>query len=587
MSNATLTAPCGCGGSTAPPAGRGGSCKGACGCADTAGASGFVRPRFFGGMLLTDDDLQAISDYTVGKRRLTNRHLFGAGVVCGLEVGCDPCKPGWLVVSPGYALDCCGNDIVVGCPEKIDALALLNDLRRRKGSDCGEPCDDQPPRDYYLVVSYAERPSDPVAPYDQDDCVVGDCEFSRVREGYCFDLTCDLPGTEPSLFDRLRECARPSDDRTKEDAAIMARVLRLAATQVKVATAEQAAATPLPDIPTSKEFESAAADPQLDPAVELLGRSTVLLAADAAHKEGRGPSTGMNAARRKLVTDRTQDLARTLLASDRLQALPAVERQRVTTVLRMAERQEDLGRLSVGQRLWLAEGFDAADAQDTYSSDAERIRTRVLHDLDQRGRGGCTEHRTVASLKFDRLDTSSFTTAEILGRYFVAGLAGCVCDAFNPPCPACADPRVPLARVRIEGCEVVDVCELERHWVLSPRALSYWLPVVDLLQRLLALRCCVRKPDNVPAPPPGSGEEIEMLRQAGTQALSLVRSPVDAPELRELMAILGQPEGFAPPAGPTPGPAVDGTQVADLKAQLAALTEQVRKLGGSEGGGGS
>ena len=45
-------------------------------------------------MLLTEDDLQAVVDYTVAKRRLTNRHVFGPGVVCGLEVDCDPCDPG-------------------------------------------------------------------------------------------------------------------------------------------------------------------------------------------------------------------------------------------------------------------------------------------------------------------------------------------------------------------------------------------------------------------------------------------------------------------------------------------------------------
>src|SRR5256885_14881360 len=139
---AVKTRGCGCGGSCA------GQCGGTCGCtsAGVAGLSAYVRPRFFGGMLLTEDDLQAIDDYTVAKRRLTNRHMFGPGVVCGLEVDCDPCKPGWLTVAPGYALDCCGNDIVVGCPEKVDALALLRDLRRREGLGVGEACEDEQKR---------------------------------------------------------------------------------------------------------------------------------------------------------------------------------------------------------------------------------------------------------------------------------------------------------------------------------------------------------------------------------------------------------------------------------------------------------
>ena len=81
---------CGCGGG-----GGGGGCSGGCGsgCTCTGAPAGTVcvRPQFFGGMLLTEDDLQAIIDYVVAKRRLTNRSVFGAGVVCGLDVTCDPC----------------------------------------------------------------------------------------------------------------------------------------------------------------------------------------------------------------------------------------------------------------------------------------------------------------------------------------------------------------------------------------------------------------------------------------------------------------------------------------------------------------
>ena len=92
--------------------------------APAAGTSA-VRPQFFSGMLLTEDDLQSITDYVVEKRRLTNRSVFGNGVVCGLDVSCDPCDVGSVVVGPGYALDCCGNDIGVSCPETLDVLALV------------------------------------------------------------------------------------------------------------------------------------------------------------------------------------------------------------------------------------------------------------------------------------------------------------------------------------------------------------------------------------------------------------------------------------------------------------------------------
>jgi hypothetical protein len=68
---------CGCGGSGSPaPA----PCK--CGGAECSLCQdqGYVRPRFFAGQLLTEDDLQQLDDYVVSKNRLHMRHLFGAGV---------------------------------------------------------------------------------------------------------------------------------------------------------------------------------------------------------------------------------------------------------------------------------------------------------------------------------------------------------------------------------------------------------------------------------------------------------------------------------------------------------------------------
>ena len=180
---ATGRSGCGCGGGHGGAGGCSGGCGSGCTCTGAPAGTSAVRPQFFGGMLLTEDDLQSITDYVVEKRRLTNRSVFGNGVVCGLDVTCDPCDVGSVVVDPGYALDCCGNDIVVSCPETLDVLALVRELRDRTGVDCGEPCDDQPCQTYVLNVVYTEEPTDPVAPYDQDDCAVGDCQFSTGPRG--------------------------------------------------------------------------------------------------------------------------------------------------------------------------------------------------------------------------------------------------------------------------------------------------------------------------------------------------------------------------------------------------------------------
>jgi hypothetical protein len=580
---------CGCGGGhSGCDGGCGGSCGGQCGCTSGAGVAGvpaFVRPRFFGGMLLTEDDLQAIDDYAVAKRRLTNRHMFGSGVVCGLDVDCDPCKPGWLTVSPGYALDCCGNDIVVGCPEKLDALALLSDLRKREGLDCGDPCDKQTDRTYVLVVSYSEQPADPVAPYVQDDCAVGDCDFSRVREGYRFELVCDVQDPDPSLFDRLSQCAEQGDPRG-EHAAKLIQMAHLAKTQIIARAAEEAGEFPTVPIPRVAEFD-AAPRAGIVSAAELLGRSTAVLAAAAVHDAKLGPSIGgLTAERRDRISERSRRLAEDFLESDELKELSDVERRRVTVVLEAAKAQQNLEQLSVGQRVWLAEGYEAADAARTFTKAAESVRASIVRKLEETGRGNCREREEVQRLALGQLDENSIDRVYRLGQSFWSIVVGCLCDLVNPPCPQCTETRVALAAVRIEGCEVVDVCTLTRQWVLAPRNLNYWVPIVDVLRRLLLERCCDRDYR------PTADRELESLQQLWTRTLSLVRSPLDSLEYNALHEVLSKPAETATaataasatatpaPTAPAASDLAEDARVATLEKQVEELNEQVRKLTG-------
>lgn len=199
-----------------------------CGACDPCAVQAYVRPRFFAGQLLTDEDLEALSDYVIRKNRLHNRHLTGAGVVCGLYVSCHPCGGAKVTVQPGYAVDCCGNDIVLECKVELDINALVRDLRRDRlgGYDCGDPCasasaNPEPAapagkgqaasnlapkaaslaRDYCLYVRYCETESDPVAPYASDEpCGQAGCEASRVREGLRFELRCKQEEPAPRDF---------------------------------------------------------------------------------------------------------------------------------------------------------------------------------------------------------------------------------------------------------------------------------------------------------------------------------------------------------------------------------------------------
>src|SRR5438477_10832339 len=81
---------CGCGGGGGCSCGGSGGVAGGCGCGGsgclTCEPRAFVRPRFFAGQLLTEEDLALLGNYVVEKNRLHNRSLWGPGVVCGLDV---------------------------------------------------------------------------------------------------------------------------------------------------------------------------------------------------------------------------------------------------------------------------------------------------------------------------------------------------------------------------------------------------------------------------------------------------------------------------------------------------------------------
>jgi hypothetical protein len=65
--------------------------------------------------------------------RWHNRHLHGWGIVCGLNLECDPDEAGNVILNAGYALDCDGNDLVVA--EDDERLRHQNILRLLKQED--------------------------------------------------------------------------------------------------------------------------------------------------------------------------------------------------------------------------------------------------------------------------------------------------------------------------------------------------------------------------------------------------------------------------------------------------------------------
>ena len=146
-------------------------CQPVCDCC--GGLECLERPRFFCGQLLSDADLNSAQHYVIEKNRLHNRYLIGTGVVCGLGVYCDKCSECRVTVQPGYAIDCCGNDVIVCESTSFDVCAYIDKCLCRRDPCAGgrrpDDCDDQGPREYCLVLSYKESPADPVTPFGCDD----------------------------------------------------------------------------------------------------------------------------------------------------------------------------------------------------------------------------------------------------------------------------------------------------------------------------------------------------------------------------------------------------------------------------------
>ena len=178
----------------------------------------FERPNYFCGHLLTDADLSKEQQYVVEKNKLYNRTLHGWGIVCGLRLTCgdDECC-GAIVIDEGYAIDDCGNDLVVCEPRRFDVVSLLKEKGLIVGDAIYDPCLPEDEEDeceytqcFYVTACYEEEASDFTTPFVAG-CrpTLTECEPTRIREGVRFDVVDELPEESSwleELFERLTGC---------------------------------------------------------------------------------------------------------------------------------------------------------------------------------------------------------------------------------------------------------------------------------------------------------------------------------------------------------------------------------------------
>jgi hypothetical protein len=199
--NNSTAAPCSCGCQGSSGGGAGTCCQPTC----------FERPNYFCGQLLNDDDLTAEQVYFREKQRLYHRTLHGHGVVCGLRLTCDTDCSGRIRVGDGYAIDNCGNDLVVCQPTPFDVIAALKVKNYLITESPSDPCEDEePPRCkikqcFYVVICYDEVEADFTTPF-KTNCGPGAaaCEPTRIRETVRFDIL-DHPPKTRSYLDELEE----------------------------------------------------------------------------------------------------------------------------------------------------------------------------------------------------------------------------------------------------------------------------------------------------------------------------------------------------------------------------------------------
>ena len=503
----TKTSGCGCGGGRAGGCGCGSAAVmarafapaavGAATCAPCETAA-FVRPRFFAGQLLTEDDLGALTDYTLAKQRLHNTHLLGAGVACGLAVACGPRGPqgsSQVVVEAGYAIDGCGNDLVLSCARTLDLAPMIRELAAGRAGGCAEPClptagamaangaagttkaASGASHSYDLYVRYAERPDQPVAAYPVgDDCDAGapGCEPTRILEGVAFELRC-----QPSLGDATED----ADARARRAGALAPTPALLAQVgfyeryhrqlahlleRPPVALTGAAAALDAAEVEAlragSVELTELLAGRTPAQRLSLMGDYLARVAGPLARLERARLAAPPGVAAELIAQNATRAADAIAIAmSDPVVALPASERAFLVEAERLWGKAGDTeADPSPDLRLFLAGVIATPAIADALGGELGELVRQLQSSAACRGEihADCALRDAIEALEpraplgdLAVLSKQLGDVADAVRRYFDDRRAA----ELSPPCPAPGEPAVLLARVEVDRCRVVRI----------------------------------------------------------------------------------------------------------------------------------
>lgn len=155
---------------------------------------GLHKPRrnaYFDGKMLVARDFTDEQDYHRSHRQMHNALLHGTGTVCGLKVVPHPtedCRREFAVLEPGYALDCCGQEIVVPARTPIPIRTLIEKNPDLVKALTGE-------RDLFIALRRCDQ-GDEAVPAILPGCEgeAGATQWGRVAEGFAFVLFAREPG---------------------------------------------------------------------------------------------------------------------------------------------------------------------------------------------------------------------------------------------------------------------------------------------------------------------------------------------------------------------------------------------------------
>jgi hypothetical protein len=168
------------------------------------GIKQFERNRYFFGKMLDEFHFKLETDYQNGKRWLINRAVLGYGVVCGLDVIPAKDQDDAIIITPGFAIDKRGREIIV--PEETRPIQIPPDViakareRDDKSAQSGLPYTQQQAGQHHdepvcvqVMICYQECETDP-APVLAGDCHGAEvCAPGIIREGFRIKFTpwCD------------------------------------------------------------------------------------------------------------------------------------------------------------------------------------------------------------------------------------------------------------------------------------------------------------------------------------------------------------------------------------------------------------